>query len=112
NTQHCAVAWDPDAKGFIYSRHPAKDKIPTGEEMFHEQIFHHQLNDDWKNDTMVWSNEDAPIQEMRQVASSSDHQWLFLTTTTDWAKNDLYVRRAGTDDKFVTLAKSLDGIVG
>jgi prolyl oligopeptidase len=112
NTQHCALAWDPDGKGFTYSRHPAEGEVPKGEEVFHEQIFHHRLGDDPKQDSMVWSGEGAPMQEIRQASSSSDHQWVFLTTSTDWAKNDLYVRKAGTDAPFAPLAKGLDATFG
>jgi prolyl oligopeptidase len=84
NTQHCALAWDPDGKGFTYSRHPAEGEVPKGEEVFHEQIFHHRLGADPKQDPMVWSGEGAPMQEVRQATSSSDHEWVFLTTSTDW----------------------------
>jgi prolyl oligopeptidase len=112
NTQHCALVWDPDQKGFLYSRHPAKGEVPAGEEVFHEQIFHHRLGDDPTKDAMVWSGEGAPMQEVRQVVSSSDHKWTFLVTTTDWAKNDLYVRPAGSDAAFAPVAKGLDGQFG
>ncbi len=112
NTQHSSVVWDADGKGFTYSRHPAKGEVPAGEEVFHEQIFHHKLGDDWKSDAMVWSGDGAPIQEVRQATGSSDHKWVFLTTTTDWAKNDLYVRPAGSTAAFTPLAKGKDGNIG
>jgi prolyl oligopeptidase len=109
NTQFSSLAWDPDGRGFHYSRHPMKGEVPDGEEVFHEKIYHHKLGDDWKNDLLVWSGEGAPIQEVRQVYASSDHAWLFVSTSTDWAKNDLYVRSAESSAKFEPLALGLDG---
>ena len=109
NTQFSSVAWDPDGRGFHYSRHPEKGEVPAGEEVFHERIYHHRLGADWKQDPLVWSGEGAPIQETRQVYGSSDHAWLFLATSTDWAKNDLYVRSAETQDRFLPMAQGLNG---
>jgi prolyl oligopeptidase len=109
NTQHASVAWDPDGRGYHYSRHPEKGEVPAGEEVFHETIHHHRLGDDWKTDPMVWSGEGAPIQEVRQVYGSSDHAWLFIATTTDWAKNDLHVRSSEGEGKFLPVAVGLDG---
>ena len=83
NTQYASVAWDPDGRGFHYTRHPAKGEVPAGEEVFHKRIFHHALGADWKTDPVVWSGEGAPIQEYRQVYPSSDHAWLFVSTSTD-----------------------------
>jgi len=109
NTQYASVAWDPDGRGFHYTRHPARGEVPAGEEVFHKRVFHHALGADWKNDLLVWSGEGAPIQEYRQVYGSSDHEWLFVSTSTDWAKNDLYVRAAETSGKFQPVALGLDG---
>lgn len=108
-TTYSSVAWEPDGKAFVYSRHPQKGDVPEGEEVFHEKIFHHKLGADWKTDPVVWSGEGAPIQEFRAVSPSSDYKWVFLQTSLDWAKNDLYVRRAGSDEPFQIVAKGLDG---
>ncbi|MGH7723874.1 MAG: prolyl oligopeptidase family serine peptidase [Candidatus Eiseniibacteriota bacterium] len=108
-TQYASVAWDPDGKSFLYSRHPQKGEVPEGEEVFHTKIFHHRLGDDWKKDAIVWDGAGAPIQEFRAVSPSSDYAWTFLTTSLDWSKNDLYIRKAGTNDAFVPVAKGLDG---
>ncbi len=109
NTQACSVAWDPDGRGFHYTRHPEKGEVPAGEELFYQRVFHHRLGDDPKNDPMTWSGEGAPIQEFRDVYGSSDHAWLFISVSTDWAKNDLYVRSAGTADRFLPVAQGLEG---
>ncbi|HUK61961.1 MAG TPA: hypothetical protein VLV15_01470, partial [Dongiaceae bacterium] len=109
DAQFADVAWDPDGKGFLYTRHPAKGEVPAGEEVFHEQMFHHALGADPQKDPLLFGGEGRPIQENRSVYNSSDHQWTFFATSLDWAKNDLSVRRAGTTGAFVPVAQGLDG---
>ncbi len=109
NTQRASLAWDPDGKSFLYTRHPAKGEVPEGEEFFHITIRRHRLGDDPAKDAMVWDRKGATVQEYRAVKASSDGAHHFVTTSLDWSKNDLFVRRAGTDDAFVAVAKGLDG---
>jgi prolyl oligopeptidase len=109
HTEFASVAWDPDAKGFLYTRHPARGQVPEGEEVFHERVYYHRLGDDPASDTLIFGGEGRPIQESRGVLTSSDRNWVFLETSLDWAKNDLYVRRSGSRDAFVPVAVGLDG---
>lgn len=110
NTAHASVAWDPDGRGFLYTRHPAKGEVPAGEEVFHERVFHHRLGDDPAKDPMVFGGEGRPMQETRNVSLSSDRSWVFLQLSTDWAKNDLLIRPAAGGE-FQPLATGLDGTV-
>ena len=113
HTQYASVAWDPDGKGFLYTRHPAKGEVPAGEEVFHKRVFHHRLGADPAKDPLVFGGfPGAPIQEFRVVYSSSDEQWHFLYLSTDWSKNDLYVRPAGAalDAPWTPVAQGLDGL--
>jgi prolyl oligopeptidase len=109
NTQHASVAWDPDGKGFVYTRHPAAGEVPAGEEVFHETIWHHRLGNDVAKDTEVFDVSGRDIHETRNVSLSDDAQFVFLETSLDWAKNDLYVRPAGSDAAFTPIAVGLDG---
>ncbi len=112
-TQYATVLWDPDGTGFLYTRHPAKGEVPAGEEVFHKRVFHHRLGDDPAQDSLVFGGlPGAPIQEFRILYGSSDHRWTFLHLSTDWAKNDLYARPAGTalDAAWTPIAVGLDGL--
>jgi prolyl oligopeptidase len=112
HTQFASVAWDPDGKGFLYTRHPEAGEVPKGEEVFHAQVFHHRLGDAaWggKGDAMVFDGAGRPMQENRSVGTSSDERWVFLMTSLDWAKNDVWVRTAGTNETFRPVAVGLDG---
>ena len=103
------MAWDPDGKGFLYSRHPAPGEVPKSEEPFHEKIFHHRLGADPAADPVVFDGAGRPVQEVRNVWTSSDERWAFLTASVDWAKNDLWIRAAGSDQTFQPVAVGLDG---
>ncbi len=112
-TQYATVAWDADGRGFLYSRHPAKGEVPAGEEVFHKRIFHHRLGDDPAQDPLVFAGfAGAPIQEFRSVSVSSDHAWVFLSLSTDWAKNDVYARPAAAapDAPWIPVAKGHAGL--
>src|SRR6185295_15489524 len=50
-----------------------------------------------------------PMQEVRNVGASADDHWVFLTTSLDWAKNDVWIRAAGTNETFRPVAVGLDG---
>ncbi len=113
HTQYGTVVWDPDGKGFLYTRHPAKGEVPAGEEVFHKRVFHHRLGDDPAKDVLVFGGlPGAPIQEFRILSGSSDHRWTFLHLSTDWAKNDLYARPADAalDAPWTPIAVGRDGL--
>ena len=112
-TQYATVVWDRDGRGFLYSRHPHKGEVPEGEEVFHKRIYHHRLGDDPAKDPLVFGGlPGAPIQEFRSVSGSSDHAWVFLSLSTDWARNDVYARRADAplDAPWIPVARGLPGL--
>jgi len=109
HTQFASVAWDPDGRGFHYTRHPRPGDVPAGEEVFHERVYHHRLGDDAARDSLVFGGEGRPIQESRDVYASSDRRWLFLNTSLDWARTDVFYKPAGSSAPFAPLAVGLDG---
>jgi prolyl oligopeptidase len=109
--QFASVAWDPDAKGFHYTRHPARGEVPKGEEVFHRRVYYHRIGDDPGLDALVWGGEGRPIQENRSVTATSDGRWVLMSASLDWAKNDLFLRPVGGDQPFAPIAEGLAGIV-
>lgn len=106
-TRHCAVAWNPDESGFLYTRYPEAGTVPEGEERYYRHVFAHQFGTDWHDDTLVWGA-GRPKEEWPDVYNSSDNHYQFLSTSVDWAKNDLYIRPAGQGE-FEPLAVGLEG---
>ncbi|MCP4250140.1 MAG: S9 family peptidase [bacterium] len=110
HTRYCSLAWDPDGRGFIYTRYPEPGTVPTGEENYHRKLYHHRLGSDWRDDRLVIGDL-AQKEELLDVAESSDHKYVFLSRTVDWAKNDLYFHPLGSDESFKPIAVGLDGQV-
>jgi len=111
-TRGCTLAWDPDVRGFVYTRHPAKGDVPAGEEPYHIRVYHHALGTDWREDALVFGDEGRPLAEERRVTLSSDGRWVLLTTMTDRDRNDVYLRPAGARGAFVPLSQGVDAEVG
>jgi prolyl oligopeptidase len=107
-TRHAAVAWDPDARGFTYTRYPEPGTVAAGDENYHRHVYYHRLGTDWRQDPRIWG-EGRPKEEWPDVGNSSDDRYQFLTTSIDWAKQDLYLRPAGQGE-FRPVAVGLDGL--
>lgn len=110
HTQFASLAWDPDGKGFLYTRHPKPGDVPAGEEVFHKKVFHHRLGDDPERDAVVYDGAGRPMQENRAVWNSSDRSITFFQNSLDWSKNDVSFRRAGSDGAWTPLATGLAGL--
>ena len=109
-TRHCSLAWDPDLKGFLYSRYPEPGTVPPGDENYYHKVFHHRLGDDWHNDPLVVGDL-VQKEETIDVDATSDNRYVMLQRSVDWAKNDLYLRPLGSDGPFTPVAVGLDGQV-
>ncbi|HZI76002.1 MAG TPA: hypothetical protein VFD73_18645, partial [Gemmatimonadales bacterium] len=52
-----SLAWLPDASGFYYTRYPAPDSVPQGEEHYHRTIYFHRLGTDPETDPLIYQPE-------------------------------------------------------
>ncbi|HUU85905.1 MAG TPA: prolyl oligopeptidase family serine peptidase [Phycisphaerae bacterium] len=109
-TRYCVVAWDPDEKGFLYSRYPEPGAVPTGDENYYRRLYHHRLGDDWRKDPVVLGDL-VQKEELIGVSATSDNRYVRMNRAVDWARNDLYFRPLGSDAKFQPIAVGLDGQV-
>lgn len=108
HTPHATLAWDADGGGFCYTRHPAPGTVPPGDEHYYRHIHHHRLGTNPKDDVKLYG-EGRPKEEVADLTNSSDYRYQFLTISWGWARNDLYVRPAGTTE-FTPVAVGLDGL--
>lgn len=107
-TRHAAIAWDPDGGGFTYTRHPAPGSVAAGDERFYRHVYYHKLATPPTNDPKLWGA-GRPKEEWTNVFNSSDDRYQFLTTSVDWARQDLYIRPAGNGE-FRPVAVELDAL--
>jgi prolyl oligopeptidase len=110
HTRYCELVWDPDTKGFLYTRYPAPGTVPPGDENYNRKIYHHRLGDDSRQDQLVLG-ELRQKEELLGLSDTSDHRYVMLSRTVDWARNDLYFRPIGSDTEFRVIAEGLDGLI-
>ncbi|SIN79896.1 prolyl oligopeptidase [Singulisphaera sp. GP187] len=109
-TRACTVAWEPSGQAFWYVRYPEKGTVPAGDEMYNRKIFRHVLGTNPENDPMVFGQGRSKI-DWLGVSESEDGRFVVISSSTDWIKNDLYLKRLGDDTPIVPLAVGLEGQV-
>ena len=107
-TRACTVAWEPGSKAFWYVRYPEKGTVPPGDEMYNRKIYRHVLGADPKDDALVFGAGRSKL-DWLGVAESEDGQYAIVSSSTDWIKNDLYLKKFGGDSPPAPLAVGLEG---
>ena len=110
NTRHCSIAWDPDLRGFLYTRFPQPGTVPPGDEYYYCKVYHHRLGSDWRSDPVVVGDL-VKKEESIGIWETSDHRYVMLSRSVDWGKNDLFFRRAGCDEPFRPISVGHAGAV-
>jgi len=100
-----ALAWLPDASAFYYSRHPAQDEVPAGEEHYHRAIYMHRLGTDPADDPLVYRP--AQKEYWPGVSLSPDGRWLLIEVARTFDQTDLYVRDLASAGPLVPVAENL-----
>ncbi|HEV8480862.1 MAG TPA: prolyl oligopeptidase family serine peptidase [Candidatus Eisenbacteria bacterium] len=111
HTRAVSMAWKKDGTGFYYERHPAPGDVPAGDENYYRHIYFHKIGDDPAKDVLVYGK-DRPKEEWEEVQSSHDNRYVFLSRSLDWAKNDLFVRKADGGTDFTPISVGGDGQCG
>ncbi len=107
-TRACTVAWEPGNKAFRYSRYPEKGTVPPGDEMYGRKIYRHVIGNDPKDDTLVFGEGRSKL-DWLGVSESEDGKYAVITSSTDWIKNDLYLKKFGDESAPAPLAVGLNG---
>jgi prolyl oligopeptidase len=100
-----ALAWLPDGSAFYYSRHPAQDEVPAGEEPYHRAIYHHRLGANPADDPLVYRP--AQKEYWPGVSLSPDGRWLLIEVARTFDQTDLYVRDLASGGPLVPVAENL-----
>jgi prolyl oligopeptidase len=88
--RHCSLAWQPDGKGFYYTRYPARGAVPAGEEEYHRSVFHHRLGDAPDRDPEIFG-QGRDLKDWPNLALSPDGRWLGIEVEQGWARTELYL---------------------
>ena len=100
-----ALAWLPDASAFYYTRYPAQDEVPAGEEHYHRTIYLHRLGTDPVDDPLVYRP--AQKEYWPGVSLSPDGRWLLIEVARTFDQTDLYVRDLASGGPLVPVAENL-----
>jgi prolyl oligopeptidase len=110
HTRACSVAWLPDAQGFYYTRYPAPNSVPKGEENYHRHVFLHRLGNDPSKDEEVFG-QGRPAEDWPNVGLSPDGRWLVVTEEQGWAKSEVFFRDTTKKDAaFVPLVEKVPAL--
>lgn len=108
--RHSSIAWLSDESGFYYTKNLAPELVPKGEGHMHTKVYFHKLGDDPKNDEMIFG-QDRPKDDIIGISFSADDQWLVISATQEWTKNDLAVYNTKTK-KLSWLVQGIDALFG
>ncbi len=86
----CSLAWQPDNKGFFYTRYPAAGSVPAGEEKYHRAVFHHLLGAVPDKDVPIFGA-GRDLKDWPNVELSPDGRWLGIEVSQGWAKSEIFV---------------------
>jgi prolyl oligopeptidase len=100
-----ALAWLPDGSAFYYSRYPAADEVPAGEEHYHRAIYYHRLGANPADDPLVYRP--AQKEYWPGVSLSPDGRWLLIEVARTFDQTDLYVRDLASGGPLIPVAENL-----
>jgi prolyl oligopeptidase len=88
-TRAADLAWLPDASGFYYTRYPAPDTVPAGEEHYHRAVYFHPLGSDPADDPLIYQPREKEY--WPGVGLSPDGRWLIISVARTFDQTDLYL---------------------
>ncbi|MGH2709544.1 MAG: prolyl oligopeptidase family serine peptidase, partial [Actinomycetota bacterium] len=104
-TRSADLAWLPDGSGFYYTRYPALDEVPEGEEHYHRALYSHLLGADPAGDALVLKP--AQKEFWPGVSISPDGRWLLVGVARTFDQTDLYLQDRVAQGPFVPVAVDL-----
>ncbi|MEO8090256.1 MAG: prolyl oligopeptidase family serine peptidase [Gemmatimonadales bacterium] len=100
-----SLAWVPDGTGFYYTRYPAPEEVPEGEEQYHRAVFFHRLGTDPAADPLVF--QPVAKEHWPGVGLSPDGRWLIISVARTFDQVDLYLQDLAAGGGLVPVARDL-----
>jgi len=104
-TRAADLAWLPDATGFYYTRYPAPETVPPGEEHYHRAVHFHPLGGDPAVDPLVF--QPAAKEWWPGVGLSPDGRWLLIGVARTFDQTDVFLKDLASGEPFVAVAQGL-----
>ena len=87
-----AVAFEPDAKAFLYSRGPLPGTVPRGEEVYHRHIYRHRVGTDPQTDQYLFGRDRDKTHFPAALSVSSDGRWTVLALDCGTLRTAVFLR--------------------
>jgi len=87
-----AVAFEPGAGAFLYTRQPAPGSVPPGEEVYHRHVWRHVLGTDPAEDVRVFGEGRDKVEIPTVVSISEDGRWTAITVSEGWTRTLVFLR--------------------
>ena len=100
-----SLAWLPDGRGFYYTRYPAPNQVPAGEEQYHRAVYFHALGTDPASDPLIFKP--AEKEHWPGVSLSPDGRWLLVSVARTFDETDLYLQDLAAGTGMVAVARDL-----
>src|SRR6202048_454661 len=110
-TRFASVAWMKDSSAFYYTRHPKKGEVPDGEEVYHVQVFYHQIGSDPAKDPLIFGDRPNP-QDIPNVTLSEDDRWLLINVEHGWTRTEMYLQDLQTKNPPLEITTGKDFLYG
>ena len=88
--RYSSVAFDPDGKGFYYTRYPMLGEVPEGEEDYHSSVFWHAFGTPYSNDFLILQDEDR--RSMPSVSLSETGRFLAVQISHGWVEDEVLIK--------------------
>ncbi len=108
-TRACTVAWNPDSKGFFYTRYPKPGSVAKGQENYNRWVYFHKLGDNLADDQLIFGR-GRDQADWPHVALSPDGRWLVVNVEKGWAKNEVYFKDMRKNEGFIPLVENVEAI--
>ena len=94
HTRAASVAWEPDSRGFVYTRYPGGERPEPGDDAASRgelrHVFRHQLGRPWTTDPVLWDALPDPT-AWASVSLSTDGRWLLVHLSVGWSRTDVHL---------------------
>jgi prolyl oligopeptidase len=89
--KYAHASWEPDARGFYYTRLPVDPSIPVDKRPGYAEVYHHRLGTDPASDRLVFSKTGDP-RTFVTPQLSRDGSLLFVYVHHGWTRTDVYFK--------------------
>lgn len=103
-----SVAFDPEGKGFYYTRYPLLGQVPVKDLPYYKKVYWHDWDTPYQDDPVIF--EDPDPRSIPGVSVSGSGRYLLVQLTHGWAQDHLYIKdRHQSDSGWIEVGPDTPG---